>query len=325
MYHSLGLYRRLTQASTTSGAFLILAIDHRHSLLSELKKYHPDADHSDLTRFKWSVTRTLAPYFSALLTDPDYGLPAVASGIVPGGVGLIAPLEVTDYRPHPSKRITQLIPDWDVRKLSHAGCQGAKLRLYFHPDASTAQDQTDLAEEILSVCRAEGVPLFLEPIIYSLDPQLPLSPDERQDLIIETARHFSRRTDVLKIEFPVDTYHTPDEYAWIEPLERLNAACGLTPWTLLSRGTPYEIFMAQATAACRAGASGVMVGRALWAEAIALDGDARDAWLREVGVARATQLVRTLAPMVKSWMKRQDAPPMPEGWYKEDGLLASMN
>src|SRR5919109_3030331 len=99
---SLGLYRHLRQCSGADGTFCILALDHRDNLISELQKHHthPIA-HEHVVRFKTTVAR-LAQWATAVLIDPDYGAEALTSGAIPGGVGTLAPLEVTDYRPHPS-------------------------------------------------------------------------------------------------------------------------------------------------------------------------------------------------------------------------------
>src|SRR5436190_18760036 len=104
---SVGVYRGLTQCSDARGTFNVLAIDHRNNLVAELQKHQPTkVDYQTVVDFKTSVIRHLTLGASAVLTDPDYGFPAMLDGALPGYVGLIAPLEVTDYSPHPSKRAT---------------------------------------------------------------------------------------------------------------------------------------------------------------------------------------------------------------------------
>ena len=64
---------------------------------------------------------------------------------------------------------------------------------------------------------------------------------------------------------------------WIEGVERPDVSAGrwavyqvfrhafrAVPWVLLSGGVPFETFFRQTQVACEAGASGVMVGRAVW-------------------------------------------------------------
>src|ERR671937_945075 len=100
---SLGVYRRLTQCSGADGTFTILALDHRDNLIAELQKHHGAIDYEHVVDFKTSVAR-LAEGATAVLIDPDYGARALTCGAIPGDVGALAPLEVTDYRPHPSQR-----------------------------------------------------------------------------------------------------------------------------------------------------------------------------------------------------------------------------
>src|SRR5262245_48362620 len=129
---TIGIHRSLAQLSDATRTFAILAIDHRDNLIADLQKHRAaPVDADAVIGFKRSVIR-LADEATAVLLDPDYGMPAVVAGIVPGRVGLLAPLEVTDYRPHPSQRHPRLIPDWSASTLRRAGISGAKLLLYFH-------------------------------------------------------------------------------------------------------------------------------------------------------------------------------------------------
>ena len=71
--------------------------------------------------------------------------------------------------------------------------------------------------------------------------------------------------DVLKAEFPYDAGET-DEARWRDACEELTAAIDV-PWVLLSGGVDAATFEAQVRVACAAGASGVLAGRSIWAEA----------------------------------------------------------
>lgn len=316
MLLSFGKYRHLSQCSDTNGIFTILAIDHRANLLAELENHSqsPVSD-ADFRAFKNTVARHLTPLSTAILTDPDHGFPGVLEGAIPGQIGLIAPLEVTDYTPHPSQRATHFIPGWDVQKLKRSACSGAKLLLYFHPDSANAQEKLDLVDRIVADCHREQIPFFLEPIVYSLDPSRSLTNPERRQISIETVKQLSNRgVDIMKVEFPLDVSLEPDENIWREALRELDAACTV-PWTLLSAGVPFEIFLRQAAAACEMGASGVMVGRAVWAEATSLHGAAREHFLSTTGRERLSLLAETCRASAKSWMSRHTPPEMPQGWF----------
>jgi len=47
------------------------------------------------------------------------------------------------------------------------------------------------------------------------------------------------------------------------------------PWVVLSQGVAVEDFPPAVDAACRAGASGFLAGRAIWSDSITADGDLR--------------------------------------------------
>jgi tagatose-1,6-bisphosphate aldolase len=202
---TLGVYRHLTQCSGADGTFCVLAIDHRDNLVAELQKHRTSpVAYEEVVAFKTSVAR-LSPCATAVLIDPDYGARALICGAIPGGVGALAPLEVTNYRPHPSQRKPDMIPDWSVTKLKRAGFAGAKLLLYYHPDADDAEAKTNLLDRVVAECDREQVPLFLEPITYSPDPSRELDNGQRREAVIAAARHFSRRgVAVMKMEFPID-------------------------------------------------------------------------------------------------------------------------
>jgi tagatose 1,6-diphosphate aldolase len=310
---TIGVYRSLAQCSDASHTFAILAIDHRDNLVADLQKHRTTAvTPEDVVAFKQSVIR-LADAASAVLLDPDYGMPSVAAGIVPGRVGLLAPLEVTDYRPHPSQRQPRLIPDWGPAALSRAGINGAKLLIYYHPDAADAADKTTLVDRLVEECASCGVPLFLEPIAYSLDPNARLSPGDHRRVVIESARHFSRRGPaIMKMEFPADA--AADEREWIDALKELDAAC-VTPWALLSGGVAYDTFLRQTILACQAGASGVIAGRAVWAEAVARDGADRDTFVDTVARRRLEQLAAISRALAAPWTRRVKAPELAPRWY----------
>jgi tagatose 1,6-diphosphate aldolase len=311
-----GTYRHLTQCSDDAGIFVILALDHRGNLIADMNK-HRSVRFADVVAFKTDVLRCLLPGATAALIDPDYSLPALADGAIRGGAGLLAPLEVTDYTPHPSRRPLTMIPNWGVEKIKRYGFSAVKLLIYYHPQASNADMITGLVDQIVEQCQTAQIPFFLEPLSYSMDVTRPLTNSERREIVIDTARHFSRRgVDVLKMEFPLDVASEPDERIWATALDALDAACSV-PWALLSAGAPFETFLRQAELACAAGASGVIAGRAIWAEAVALQGQARLDFLSSTGVERMMRLHQACV-RGRSWKTRHILPPLYEGWYCED-------
>jgi tagatose 1,6-diphosphate aldolase len=312
---TLGVYRRLTQCSGADGTFTILALDHRDTLIAELQKHRTQpVGYDDVVGFKTSVAR-LAAFATAVLIDPDYGARALTCGAIPGSVGTLAPLEVTDYRPHPSQRKPRFIPDWSVTKLKHAGFAGAKLLLYYHPDADDAEEKTRLVDSIVAECDREQVPLFLEPITYSPDPSRELDNGQRRRAVIAAARHFSQRgVAILKMEFPLDVKAEPDQQVWADALGELNDACA-APWALLSAGVSYDVFVRQARLACEAGASGVIAGRAVWADAVSLTGPERQRFIETEGNRRVNELREICRTKATPWTTKASSPVLPQRWY----------
>src|SRR5258708_13632208 len=120
---SIGKYRHLDHCSTAEGHFVVLAIDHRSNLLDALNQ-HVSASLTDdeFMAFKQLVIGALAGESSAVLTDPGYGIGAgIASRAINGRIGLLAPIEVTNYDLHPSHRSIEFIPDWSFSKINPKG------------------------------------------------------------------------------------------------------------------------------------------------------------------------------------------------------------
>jgi len=137
--------------------------------------------------------------------------------------------------------------------------------------------------------------------------------------VIETARRLTALGgDVLKAEFPYDPGVT-DAGRWRDACAELDAA-SQSPWVLLSGGVDDATFEAQVRVACGAGASGVLVGRSVWAEAATLPQSERDAFLRTTGRERLGRLVDLVDELGKPWHARSTPlttlPDLAEGWYR---------
>ncbi len=315
--NTLGKRRHLSRVATADGHFVVLAIDHRDNLLQKLNQHAPaPLFDTAFASFKHGVLTALTPFASGLLVDPAYGIArGVADETIPGSVGLLAPLEVTDYSLHPSERDLALIPNWSIGKMKRLGCDGVKMLLPFHPEAATAAEKIARVEEIVIECDRLDIPYFLEPIAYSLDPAQALPNAELRDVVVEMARTFSAMgVDVLKMQFPVDAKQSTDIDEWRAACEALNAACDV-PWALLSAGVDFETFAQQAEVACQAGSSGVIVGRAVWAEAVALQGEARVRFLSETATQRMRDLGDVCAQHATPWFDRVEAPNTAVDWY----------
>jgi tagatose 1,6-diphosphate aldolase len=208
-----------------------------------------------------------------------------------------------------------VLPGWSVGKIQRMGASGVKLLVYYHPEAPIASHQEELTSQIAEACARFDIPLFVEPLSYSLDPAKKLSSAEKRQIVIETARRLTPLgIDILKAEFPVDVKEEKDEQVWAQACAELGAASQV-PWTLLSAGVDYDTYMRQVTIACRAGASGVLAGRAVWKEATDLKGPARLDFLRTTAVERMARLYALCDALGKPWTDHYTAESTAENWY----------
>jgi tagatose 1,6-diphosphate aldolase len=314
----LGTRRGLDATSSARGTFAVLALDHRQNLRKGLHPEDPSVTTDDeMIGFKRTVVRALSPIATGTLLDPEIGAAqCIADGSLAGRDGLIVALEATGYEGEPGARISRLLAGWDVAKAKRLGASATKLLVYYHPDAPNAAEQERLVADLAADCRTHDLPLFIEPLSFGLDGG-GLKGEDRRRVVIETARRLTiLGGDVLKAEFPYDA--VDDRSGWADACAELDAASSL-PWVLLSGGVDDATFEAQVEVACTAGASGVLVGRSVWAPAAALPPEKRSEWLESEGAARLRRLADLVEAAGQPWRPRWMAAAHPEppepGWY----------
>ena len=107
------------------------AMDQRGSLQKSLAKERgSEATGQDLEIFKTLVTEVLTQYASAILLDPEFGLPASKHR---NGKGLLLAYEKTGYDANTPGRLPDLLDVWSVRRLKEAGADCVKILLYYTP------------------------------------------------------------------------------------------------------------------------------------------------------------------------------------------------
>ncbi len=318
---TIGKMRGLQQCSTSRGTLAVLALDHRNNLRRALHPGAPETTTDDeIVAIKRQITRLVGPASTAMLLDPEFGAAqAIASGAMPGDVGLVLAVEATGYTGDPTARQSRILPGWSVAQAKRMGANAIKLLVYYHPDAPTAAEIRDLIRQVAADCAQHDIPLFLEPLSYSLDPVQKLLGDERRRVVIETARQLTPLgCDVLKAEFPLDIVAYPDEKTWADACAELSAA-SVVPWVLLSAGVTYETYLRQVAVACFAGASGVAVGRAVWKEATSLQGEARDTFLQDVARKRMGRVTALCDVLAHPWTDFYSPEPVSGEWYRAYG------
>ncbi len=320
MAYLLGTLRGLDACSSPAGTFTVLALDHRQNLRKELRPADPSSvTETEMVEFKRAVVRSLGTTGTGMLLDPEIGVaPAIADGSLPGRAGLIVAVEATGFEGPRTARVSRVLPGWGIEQIKRLGASAAKLLVYYHPDAPNAADQERLVADVAQACQAADLALFLEPLSFGLDGSR-LTGEARRRIVIETARRLTPLgCDILKAEFPYDAPVT-DTAAWSDACAELDAATRV-PWVLLSGGVDDATFERQVHVACRAGASGVLVGRSVWAEAAQLDPEERAAFLDSTGRGRLARLVSLVDEVAAPWRPRWIAARRPEapghGWYE---------
>ena len=311
-----GKVRGLAATSTPEGVFSILAIDHRDSLRFVLDPDDPDGIAANtLTAVKLDLLAGLGADASAVMLEPEYSAAqAIVTRTLPGSVGFLVAVEAQGYLGDPTATQTTLLDGWSVEKAKRLGANGIKLLVLYRPDggaATEAQERTIAA--VVADCAQLDVPLFLEPLLYEngAEPE-----SDRGTHLVETVRRLGALgPDVLKVQFPVDVRTEPDEAVWKDACAKLDDAAPV-PWALLSGGGSYASFRDQLLVACEAGASGFMVGRALWGEHVKAPQGSRPDLLRGTLRSRFAELAAIARDHGRDWGQRHTLPDVDAQWYR---------
>lgn len=325
---SIGKIRGLQKTTSSAGIFGVLAFDQRQSLMKMLDgKDGSPVSYERVAAVKSDVVQALAGHATAVLLDPIYAAgQTIANGTLPGTTGLLVAVEETGYVGESTARRSVLLDNWSVRKIKRMGADAVKLLIYYHPDAGEITElQESLSSEVIEACAKEDIPCYLEAVIYSTNPNAPKGSVEfsgkKPELMVNLARRLGAlKPEVLKIEFPVDVNHEPDEAKWREATRALSEASPV-PWALLSAGVDFDVFARQVEVACQEGASGFIGGRAIWKEGILMSDIERQIWLRDVAAKRLDTLREIAEQYARPWTDFY--PPQPasafQDWYQSYG------
>jgi tagatose 1,6-diphosphate aldolase len=310
-----GRWRGLVTTSTERRAFTVLAFDQRGNYRQLLPS---GSTYDDAIQIKYDVVKVLAAHTSAVLLDPEYGLKAALLAV--GRSGLLMCIEETGYSGDATYRRTEFIPGWTVGKIRQMGASAAKLLIYYHPDSGALAEEIEaLVKHVADECHRYDLPLFVEPLAYSLDARISRKSEAfaaaLPAIVCETARRLSQTgADVLKLEFPIDAAYHADPGAWRAACEAVSAACSV-PWVILSAGVDFPTFEQQVQIACQAGASGFLGGRAIWKEAVSMSAGERSTFLTTTGIERLTRLAAVAAEYARPWTDFYTPPAAVEKWF----------
>src|SRR5258708_25643724 len=147
-----------------------------------------------MEEFKSIVTGALTPHASAILLDPEFGLPA--SKRRAKNAGLLLADEKTGYDKTGPGRLPDLLPHCSVKRLKEDGADCIKILLYYTPtDPKDVNDQKHAwVERIGDECRANDIPYFLEFVGYEegADEKGPEYAKKKPQIVTERDRKSTR-------------------------------------------------------------------------------------------------------------------------------------
>ena len=192
--------------SNQRGVIAAAAMDQRGSLKKALGA---NAGDKELEEFKVAVSEILTPHASAILLDPEWGLPAAKKRAK--NAGLLLAYEKTGYDKTGPGRLGDLLDHWSARRLKEAGADCVKILLYYSPlDPKDINDKKHAwVERIGDECRANDIPFFLELVGYEegADEKGLEYAKKKPDIVKDSMAEFTKDrygVDVLKVEVPIN-------------------------------------------------------------------------------------------------------------------------
>ena len=301
-----GKLKGMKAVSDPRGVIAAAAMDQRGSLQKSLaKEKGGEITDAMMEEFKTIVTSVLTEHASAILLDPEWGLPA--SKRRAKNAGLLLAYEKTGYDKTGPGRLPDLLDNWSARRLKEAGADCVKILLYYTPtDGDQINDiKHAWVERIGDECRANDIPFFLEFVGYEegIDEKGLEYAKKKPEIVRASMAEFSKErygVDVLKVEIPVNMkfvegakcFAGEKAYSKKEAMDWFNraATAATKPFIYLSAGVSNAEFTESLELAADSGVkfNGVLCGRATWKDGIPIygkqGGKAFEQWLRTEGV-----------------------------------------
>ena len=300
------------------GVIAAAAMDQRGSLKKALGK-DKGGDISDamMEEFKSLVTEVLTAHASAILLDPEWGLPASTRRAK--SAGLLLAYEKTGYDKTGPGRLPDLLDHWSVKRLKDAGADCIKILLYYTPfDPKDVNDRKHAwVERIGDECRANDIPFFLEFVGYEegADEKGLEFAKKKPEIVTASMAEFTKDrygVDVMKVEVPINMKFVQGAasgsggqhaYTRDEATSHFLAAAkaATKPFIYLSAGVSNAEFTESLALAAESGVkfAGVLCGRATWKDGIpvyAKEGAAAfRKWLETKGVENINNVNAALA------------------------------
>jgi len=330
-----GKIKHMNALSNEAGVIAAAAMDQRGSLqksLAAAKGVDKNAISREMIEeFKTAVSRVLTPHASAILLDPEYGLPAAKARAK--NAGLLLAYEESGYDNTKPGRLPDLLPTVSVKRIKDWGADAVKILIYYSPfdDAKVNDIKHAFIERIGAECENQEIPFFLEFIGYD-----PKGGDEKglefaklkPQVVIGSMEEFSKpqyQVDVLKVEIPINAeyvegssvYKGQKAQSMSEALDlfRKAAQVATKPFIYLSAGVGNAQFVESLRMATEAGTdySGVLCGRATWKDGMPIYATKGLAALEDFLSTKGVENINAVNAALKG------ATP----WYKKLGIAAT--
>ncbi|HZQ54805.1 MAG TPA: tagatose 1,6-diphosphate aldolase [Bryobacteraceae bacterium] len=326
MQLSEGKVKHLNALSNKNGVIAAAAMDQRGSLqkmIASAKGVPQDQVTPDMmTEFKTAVTKVLTPHASAILLDPEYGIPAAKARAK--NAGLLLAYEESGYDNTKPGRLPDLLPHLSVKRIKELGADAVKILIYYTPfeDPKINDIKHAFIERIGAECEFHQIPFFLEFVGYDPKGGNEKGFDyakKKPEVVIKSMEEFGKpqyHVDVLKVEVPVNAefvegssvFKGKAAYSRKEALEYYRRAAEMAqkPFIYLSAGVGNAQFVESLNMAAEAGTdySGVLCGRATWKDGVAVYGKqgvkALEDWLSDQGV-KNIEAVNNAIKSAKPW------------------------
>lgn len=326
---SAGKIKHLKALSTKDGIIAAAAMDQRGSLkksIAAAKGVDAKAiTDEQMAEFKTAVTQILTPHASAILLDPEWGLPAAKARA--SNAGLLLAYEESGYDNTKPGRLPDLLPHVSVKRIVDWGADAVKILIYYTPfdDPKVNDIKHSFIERIGAECEYHEIPFFLEFVGYD-----PKGGDEKSlefaklkpEIVIGAMKEFTKpqyNVDVLKVEVPINAHYVEGSavykgekaYTKAEALAhfRRGAEVATKPFIYLSAGVGNAQFVESLHMAKEAGTdfSGVLCGRATWKDGMPIYATkgvkALEDWLSSEGV-KNIQAVNAALAGATPWYKK---------------------
>ena len=285
-----GKLKHLNALSNDDGVIAAAAMDQRGSLrksIAAAKGVEQDQISDDMmAEFKVVVSRILTQHASAILLDPEFGLPAAKARSPKAG--LLLAYEESGYDNTKPGRLPDLLPHLSVKRIKELGADAVKILIYYTPfdNADVNDIKHAFIERIGAECQTYDIPFFLEFVGYDHeggDEKGVEYAKKKPEIVIGAMREFGKpeyKVDMLKVEVPVNAKFVEGSsvftgtaaYSRQEALDLYRKAADVAekPFIYLSAGVGNAQFVESLNMAAEAGTtySGVLCGRATWQEGI---------------------------------------------------------